>query len=66
MTWYLIHFSNLLLVASSEVDQAAKDAEIEQGKEKNDPTGGRGIDGEITRKLEQEPAQADKILNSAV
>ena len=35
-------------------------------KEKHDPTGGRGINGEITKQLHQEPAQADEILNSAV
>ena len=52
-----------------EVDRAAKDAgleENEENEEKHDPTGGRGIDGDIAKQLEQEPAQAEKILSSAV
>ena len=49
-----------------EVDKAVKDADAKEDDDQYDSTGGRAINGAISKKLEEEPVQAEKILRSAV
>ena len=55
-----------LICLYSEVDKAVKDADARESGDKHDSTGGRGVNGAISKKLEEKPVQADKILRSAV
>lgn len=56
----------MLRYMCAEVDKAVKDANEKEGSDEHDSTGGRGVDGAISKKLEEEPVQAEKILRSAV
>lgn len=50
----------------AEVDKAVRDAGDKEGSDEHDSTGGRGVNGAISKKLEEEPVQAKKIFRSAV
>ena len=52
----------------AEVESAANltIAEVDEAVEKTDPTGGRGVNGEIGGKLEVKGKSEEEILESAV
>ena len=40
--------------------------EVDEAVKENDPTGGRGVNGEIGRKLEAKGKSEEEVLESAV